>query len=85
MPLQDPTFGRLALGCDFLLYLLHHSLALSRYISAVFGPSFPPLPHFPSPPVVLLKTGGFHSSLCDDTGKEVGIFCFSGLCYILPA
>lgn len=37
----------------------------------------------PSPPVILLKTG-FHSSLCDATGKESGIFHFSGLCHILP-
>lgn len=55
LPLQDPLFGGFALGCGFLLYLLRISLALSRYTSVVRGPSFLPLPHFPSPPVIILK------------------------------
>lgn len=83
LPLQDPIFCGLALGCGFLLYLLRISLALSRYTSVVRDPSFLPLPHFTSPPVIILKMG-FHSSLCDATGQGIEIFSFSGLYYILP-
>lgn len=81
--LQDPTFGGLSLGCVFLLYLLHLSPCL---LSVHFFRTWPTLSFsssLPSPPVIPLKAG-FHSSLCDATGKEIGIFHLGGLCHILP-
>lgn len=67
----------------FFLYLLHLSPTFSECTSLVRWPTLSLSSSLLSPPMILLKAG-FHSSLCDATGKEIGIFPFSGLCHILP-